>query len=110
MDELCKHFSLERVGKSGAKFDFDKTRWFNQQYLRAKPKEELSKDLQVILKQNGIELKDNFVEKVCEQLKERATFVKDMWTEGKYYFVAPHLMIQKLFKKNGKKRNPYLII
>ena len=110
MDELCKHFSLERVGKSGAKFDFDKTRWFNQQYLRAKPKEELSKDLQVILKQNGIELKDNFVEKVCEQLKERATFVKDMWTEGKYYFVAPTSYDTKTIQKKWKKRNPYLII
>ena len=109
MDELCKHFSLERVGKSGAKFDFDKTRWFNQQYLRAKPKEELSKGLQVILKQNGIELQDTFVEKVCEQLKERATFVKDMWTEGKYYFVAPSSYDTKTIQKKWKKETPSLL-
>ena len=42
MDELIQTFSLDRVGKAGAKFDFDKTKWFNQQYLRAKTGEELS--------------------------------------------------------------------
>ena len=103
MNELCESFSLERVGKSGAKFDFDKTRWFNQQYLRVKSKEDLAKDLQVILKENGVEAEDNFVETVCEQLKERATFVKDMWEEGKYYFVAPTSYDEKTIRKNGKK-------
>ena len=54
MKELIKAFSLERVGKAGAKFDFDKTKWFNQQYLRLKSKNELAKELQIILKENGI--------------------------------------------------------
>ena len=54
MNELINIFTLERVGKAGAKFDFDKTRWFNQQYLRLKSKEDLAKDLQEILKQNGV--------------------------------------------------------
>ena len=55
MEELIESFSLDRVGKAGAKFDVDKTRWFNQQYLRAKSGEVLAKDLQVILKENGVE-------------------------------------------------------
>ena len=46
---------MERVGKAGSKFDFDKTKWFNQQYLRAKSKRDLAKELQVILKTNEIE-------------------------------------------------------
>ena len=50
MQELIDAFSLERVGKAGAKFDFDKTKWFNQQYLRVKSKEELAQELQLILK------------------------------------------------------------
>ena len=54
MDELIHSFSLDRVGKAGAKFDFDKTKWFNQQYLRAKSKEDLADELQVILKENNI--------------------------------------------------------
>ena len=54
MDELIHSFSLDRVGKAGAKFDFDKTKWFNQQYLRAKSKEDLADKLQIILKENNI--------------------------------------------------------
>ena len=109
INELCDSFSLERVGKSGAKFDFDKTRWFNQQYLRAKSKEELAKNLQVILRENGVEADDNFVATVCEQLKERATFVKDMWEEGKYYFVAPTSYDEKTIRKKWKEDTPNLL-
>ena len=106
MEGLIEAFSLERVGKAGAKFDFDKTRWFNQQYLRSKSKEELAQDLQIILKENGVEAEDNFVETVCEQLKERATFVKDMWEEGKYYFSAPTSYDEKTIRKKWKEDTP----
>ena len=106
MEGLIEAFSLERVGKAGAKFDFDKTRWFNQQYLRAKSKEDLAQDLQIILKENGVEAEDNFVETVCEQLKERATFVKDMWEEGKYYFAAPTSYDEKTIRKKWKEDTP----
>jgi len=109
MEELSSIFSLERVGKSGAKFDFDKTRWFNQQYLRAKSKEDLAKDLQKILKQNGVEANDDYVGTVCEQLKERATFVKDMWDEGKYYFVAPTSYDEKTIRKKWKEDTSNLL-
>ena len=106
MEGLIEAFSLERVGKAGAKFDFDKTRWFNQQYLRAKTKEELSQDLQVILKENGVEAEDDFVATVCEQLKERATFIKDMWEEGKYYFSAPKSYDEKTIRKKWTEDTP----
>jgi len=106
MEGLIESFSLERVGKAGAKFDFDKTRWFNQQYLRVKSKEELAQDLQLILKENGVEAEDNFVETVCEQLKERATFVKDMWEEGKYYFLSPTSYDEKTIRKKWKEDTP----
>ena len=106
MEGLIEAFSLERVGKAGAKFDFDKTRWFNQQYLRSKSKEELAQDLQIILKENGVEAEDNFVETVCEQLKERATFVKDMWEEGKYYFSVPTIYDEKTIRKKWKEDTP----
>ena len=106
MEGLIDAFSLERVGKAGAKFDFDKTRWFNQQYLRLKSKEELAQDLHIILKENGVEAEDNFVETVCEQLKERANFVKDMWEEGKYYFAAPTSYDEKTIRKKWKEDTP----
>jgi glutamyl-tRNA synthetase len=110
MEGLIEAFSLERVGKAGAKFDFDKTRWFNQQYLRSKSKEELAQDLQIILKENGVEAEDNFVETVCEQLKERATFVKDMWEEGKYYFSVPTIYDEKTIRKKWKEDTPKYVL
>ena len=106
MEELIETFCLERVGKAGAKFDFDKTKWFNQQYLRTKNKQELAQELQVILRENGVEAKDNFVQVVCEQLKERATFVKDMWEEGRYYFSAPTSYDKKTIRKKWKGDTP----
>lgn len=110
IQELIQAFSLDRVGKSGAKFDFDKTKWFNQQYLRLKSKDELAKELQIILKENGVLAKDKTVANVCEQLKERATFVKDMWEEGKYYFVAPTSYDEKIIRKKWKEDTPKHIL
>jgi len=106
MEGLIESFSLERVGKAGAKFDVDKTRWFNQQYLRSKSKEDLSHDLQIILKDNGVEAEDSFVATVCEQLKERSTFVKDMWEEGRYYFDEPTTYDEKTIRKKWKEDTP----
>jgi len=103
MNELIQSFSLDRVGKAGAKFDFDKTKWFNQQYLRAKNKEDLANELQIILKENNIKMDDKFVASVCNQLKERATFVKDMWLEGLIIFLHQLLMTKKQLEKNGRK-------
>ena len=99
MKELIESFSLKRVGRAGAKFDYDKTKWFNQQYLRAKSKRDLAKELQVFLRNNGVDKSDCFVELVCEQLKERATFVKDMWEEGKYFFKPPSKYDTKIISK-----------
>lgn len=109
MDELIHSFSLDRVGKAGAKFDFDKTKWFNQQYLRAKNKEDLADELQIILKENNIKMDDGFVASVCNQLKERATFVKDMWLEGAYYFAAPTTYDEKTIRKKWKEETPRLL-
>ncbi len=102
IDELIKKFSLEKVGKSGAKFDFNKTKWFNQQYIRAKTKEELANELMPILEEKGVSFKIDYVANVCEQLKERATFIKDMWNEGKYYFIAPTSYDEKTINKKWK--------
>ncbi len=106
MEELIENFSLERVGKAGAKYDFDKTKWFNQQYLRKKPNKKLAKEFKDILNQNGINTEDNFVENVCKQLKERATFIKDIWEEGRYYFIAPLTYDEKTIRKKWNAETP----
>jgi len=98
MEKLIDAFSLERVGKAGAKFDPDKARWYNQQYLRAKSNEELSALLQPLLKEKDFEADDEFVAKVCGLMKERANFVPDM-LEGVYFFKAPEEYDEKILKK-----------
>ena len=97
MDELVEAFSLERVGKAGAKFDFDKTKWFNQQYLRSKTGEELS-DLVAPLAE-GKEIDKLFFSAVCELMKERATFPKDIWEVSQFFFTAPQSYDEKILRK-----------
>ena len=85
--EMVQFFDLERVHKGGARFDPEKTKWFNQQYLRMHPDAELGAQLQAKLKTRGI---DTTVERATQAallLKERATFVDDM-LEGTYLFTT----------------------
>ena len=101
MDELIQTFSLERVGKAGAKFDFDKTKWFNQQYLREKD----GATLAGLLMESFNEAKAidaSYLAEVCELMKERATFIKDIWESSQFFFQPPHNYDEKQDVKNGK--------
>ncbi|MCB9168784.1 MAG: glutamate--tRNA ligase [Flavobacteriales bacterium] len=86
MDQLVEAFSLERVNKSGARFDPDKARWFNQQYLRQCPDEELGADLRTRLAEKGVQVAPERAAAAAHLLKERATFVEDM-LDGAYLFI-----------------------
>ncbi|MCB0769923.1 MAG: glutamate--tRNA ligase [Flavobacteriales bacterium] len=87
LQELTELFDLERVHKGGAKFDPDKTKWFNQQYLRMRPDAELGARLQELLKVQGIDTAMERAARAAGLLKERATFVGDM-LEGTYLFTS----------------------
>lgn len=90
LDELIAAFSIERVSKSPAKFDQHKVRWFNEQYLRAKPDEELVPYLTAALDANGVgEVAAEKALRVAGLMKERITFPQDVWREAQYFFVAP---------------------
>ena len=89
MQELIDSFTLERVNKAGAKYDHDKTRWFNQQYLRAQSDEQLGLLFQKELEENQIDVSHEYATAVAKVMKERAYFVKDMLDEGDYFFEAP---------------------
>lgn len=86
LEELCEAFTLERVAKAGAKFDADKTRWFQQHYLRATPNEELAVQLSQISTDKHDLTK---LATICGLMKERATFVEDILTEGSFLFASP---------------------
>lgn len=105
LDELSQAFSFDRVGKSGAKFDPVKTKWFNEQYLRSKPNEELASLLKPLL---DYDVSDDYLAKVSELLKERAVFVKDM-TEDNFYFTPPTEFDEKTIRKKWKENTPAII-
>jgi len=89
LNEMVEQFSLERVGKSGSKFDPDKTKWFNQQYLRSRSGEELAILLEPMLKEHGLPVNAGKLPSICSLMVERASFVKEIMEEGVYFFQTP---------------------
>ena len=106
MDELIQNFSLERVGKSGSKFDPEKTKWFNQQWMRRKSNEELADMFVPILAEKQVSASSEYVAKVCGMIKERIVFVQDLWENGCYFFEAPTSYDEKVIKKRWKADAP----
>ena len=109
MDELIQLFSLERVSKSGAKFDYEKGKWFNHQYLIAKSDEELAFLFKEILKEKGIVNDNEKLAQIIGLLKERVSFVKDLWNEADFFFNAPTEYDEKTVQKRWKPETPALM-
>jgi glutamyl-tRNA synthetase len=99
LEELCEAFTLDRVSKAGAKFDPDKTKWFQQQYLRSTPNEELAAQLSEVL-ENKYPI--SRLTTVCHLMKERATFVRDIATEGAYLLERPTSYDEQTVSKKWK--------
>ena len=90
MDRLIEAFSLERIGKSGTKYDLAKAEWFNQHYLRNTPDADLLAPVKEELKKAGLPEKDDaFIANVIHLLKDRVTFIREFAEHGKYFFLAP---------------------
>ncbi|WP_439183854.1 glutamate--tRNA ligase [Carboxylicivirga taeanensis] len=102
MDELIQAFSIERVNKSGARFDPDKAKWFNQQHLVRKADDELAGLFQTELKERGHEVDTAFVSKVVGMVKERVNFVSELWEQCAFFFEAPTEYDPKVVKKRWK--------
>ncbi|NND94809.1 MAG: glutamate--tRNA ligase [Flavobacteriales bacterium] len=108
LEELVQAFSLERVGKSGAKFDPEKAKWYNQQYLRMRTDEQLSEELAPMLLKEGVETSEATIQKAVSLLKERAFFVKDM-LDGRFMFEAPSVYDAKMVSKKWKTDTPEIM-
>jgi glutamyl-tRNA synthetase len=108
LDELVEKFDLNRVHKAGAKFDPDKNKWFNHQYLQKQTDEELAESFSSILKEKGISVENNKLIKIVSSIKERANFVSDFWELADYFFVAPTSYDEKA-SKNWKEETPVLM-
>ena len=112
MDELIAQFSLDRVSKSGAKFDYEKGKWFNHQYLQLKSNEELAELFMPILEEKiGKSLVDSRwsldeVAKVIGLTKDRVNFVPELWEQTNFFFVAPTEYDEKSLAKRWKEDSP----
>lgn len=98
-EELIAAFSLERVGKSGAKFDPDKARWYNQQFLRNTDGAALLAEFKTVLEANNVSADDAYTMKVLELVKEKATFSSDFWSLSDYFFIAPTSYAAQVMEK-----------
>ncbi len=108
IEELIDAFSLERVNKSGARFDPEKTKWYNHQWLQRQPDLELAQ----FLKKEAIPAtlaNDSYLEKVISLIKERADFPEDLWSLGSYFFVPPSDFPERAVKKQWKENTPEIM-
>ena len=109
MQELIDSFSLDRVSKAGARFQPEKAKWFNAQYMHNLTAEQFAPLMQPILKAHGIEVSDEVAGKAADIMKERMTLVTDMWDLTSFFFVAPTEYEEKLAKKQWKGENPAML-
>ncbi len=109
IEELIQSFSLDHVAKGGAKFDPEKAKWLNQQYLRNKSDNVIAEIFQKQLaekqKEFGFTMPGfEFLEKVCRLLKEKASFVNEFWNLGKYFFIAPESFDKEIISKKWNEK------
>jgi glutamyl-tRNA synthetase len=102
MDELIQAFSLERISKSGAKFDLEKAKWFNQQYLRQLSGDVLANLFMPVLSEKGIKVEIAKLAIICDLVKERLSFVKELWDQTSFFFLTPEMYDEQVIKKRWK--------
>lgn len=89
IDQLISEFSVERIGKAGARFDIQKAKWFNQEYIKMMPEETMAEELINILKENHVTIDKEFAAKICKAMNGRISFIKDIWTDSRFFFERP---------------------
>ena len=99
MEELINAFSLERVGKSGSRFDPEKAKWFNHQYLQRRTNNQLALEFREFLRAKGYHVDMVRLEMLVALVKERVSFVKDIWEQTDFFFKAPEEYDPEVIKK-----------
>jgi len=109
MDELINAFSIERVGKSGSRFDPDKAKWFNHQYLQKRTDNQLSLEFREFLRARGFHIDIVRLEILVGMVKERTSFAKDIWEQTDFFFKAPEIYDQEVIKKRWEEDSASLL-
>ncbi len=112
MDELIRLFDLHHCSKAGAKFDYKKGVWFNHEYILRKSDEELAELFKPVLEAHGVAVQnysDAYLAKVVSLVKGRVNFVKELWDQARFFFVAPDTYAEKDVKKRWNADTPRIM-
>lgn len=103
IDELIEAFSFERCSKSGAKFDLEKAKWYNHQYIMKMQDEEVAKLFNPILNEKGIDAPFDKIVSIVAMIKERVHFIEELWDQSSFFFITPESYDEKTVRKRWKK-------
>ncbi|RSK41542.1 glutamate--tRNA ligase [Mangrovimonas spongiae] len=109
LKELIEAFDLSKVNKAGARFDPDKTKWFNHHYMQEQSNTVLAQQFKIAYNDKLKDIDEAYIELVISLIKERATFVYDFWNLGHFFFETPTELDEKAVKKAWKEGTPELI-
>ena len=112
MQQLIDKFSLEHCSRSGARFAFEKGKWFNHEYLMKVPVDELTNMFKPVLEANGVMLSaysDEYISRAIDMVKSRANFVNDLWDQARFFFKEPDGYAEKDIKKRWKEGTPEIM-
>jgi glutamyl-tRNA synthetase len=112
MDELIKEFSIDHCSRKGAKFDFEKGKWFNHEYIIAMDDRELADLFKPIMVQHGVnpdDFSDEYITQAVALVKNRANFISDLWDQACFFFVRPTSYSEKDIRKRWKPETPELM-
>ena len=112
MDELIARFSFDHCSRSGAKFAYEKGRWFNHEYLLQLPDQQLVELFKPVLKANGVDpeaFSDEYIARAVGLVKSRINFVKDLWEHSRFFFVAPTEYEEKSVRKRWNEDTPRIM-
>ena len=106
LDKMIELFSFDRCSKSGAKFDYEKAKWFNHEYIQRTADKELEKLFRPILDAKKVTASEEYAEKVIALVKNRAYFIEDFWEQGSFFFEAPTEFDDKTVRKRWREDTP----
>lgn len=112
MQELIERFSFDHCSRSGAKFDFEKGKWFNHKYLQELADADLAAKFRSVLEARGVDnaaYSDEYVTRAVSMVKSRINFVEDLWEQGKFFFEAPTEYEAKAVKKRWSAETPAIL-
>ena len=112
MDDLIKEFSIDHCSRKGAKFDFEKGKWFNHEYLMSMDDHELAQLFKPVLEQHGVNVadySDEYIASTVGLVKSRANFVSDLWSQADFFFQRPVGYSEKDIRKRWKAETPELM-